>query len=1044
MEKMKTFLKEFFEDFTTKKKLIVAGVAVAAVALIVGLVILIVNLVGGNNPAGTYTVEVVTEGGKALEEVGVYVYTDDSLEDLTAVGRTDGEGKFSFESEGAVGQVITLRDVPRGYVVSDTYKIKKQDTTITLEIELLSEENIEDLTFGLGDVFVDMSVTDTEGTTYKISDLLKEKKAVVLNFWYINCGPCKSEFPFLEEAYNEYKDSLEVLAIDVVDVEDEEGVAAYKAENGLTFPMAVGNPAYEAAMKIEGYPTTVVIDRYGTIGYIHSGTVTEVETFTTLFAYFTADEYKQTTVKNISDIMASEEENPSDVEGLSEMDVTVGANGVEYVEAYKVNGMLLSIEDPDAYVVYNDKTYEPENGVVSLIVDSGDTFTPVKFGVGNKSDAEKTFKVKFSFIPGTAGAPFELGLGDVTVSVEAGNSQGVYYTYVAEMTGTITIQCKSATAGVEYDYTLYNLESYVFKTLAEDGVADDNGNVTLSVDAHKGDEIQFIVSTLPNEENEYPAGEFTFNVSMVEGEIEGGNTDDGYVITIVGEDGEGISGVTVNIMKGTEVAATVTTDENGIAKADLEEGKYTVTIVTPSGYKTDSTEYELSETKTTLNITLYEKTATTKTYTVKVVDEKGNAISNALVSVGDQYGRTNNSGTISFTLAEDNYTAIASADGYTSNSADFNGKTSITITLKKGQNSGETYSVTVVDYAGNPLKGVTVQFLQNGTPISVVEVNSNGVATAKLPSGTYTISLAGNYYCDKSNVTLTSSKKSITVLGAIKASEYEDCYFDSTTYVLNVGGTYVELKANKENYFIFTPAASGTYKITTTTPSAVVSSWNGSTSFLGGKDQSGQEIILNVKESMLGNSYILSATGVSECIFIIERTGSAVLDVNDYPWTVFSGTHTPTAKTTPTGTKVDFNVEESTYNVVLGSDGYYHLNSTSGPIVYVQLKGHKEIDFKEMLGSADDDESGVTSFRKVFYDANGNFVKKEEYTDLMRKYIACADTTYGVYPLTEDLKYMLQQGGDAQGWYTYDGAGYLFDAQVSTEQAWMFACCYFQ
>ena len=1043
MDKIKEFFKKFFEDFTTKKKILVAGIAVAVVALIVGLILLLSNKSGVNNPAGTYTVDVITEGGKALEGVTVYVYADDSLSDLVAVGRTDALGRFSFESQGAVGQVIKLQDVPRGYLVADTYTIATQNTTITLEIELFSEDKLGELTFGLGDVFVDMTVTDTEGSTYKLSELLETKKAVVLNFWYLTCNPCKAEFPYLEQAYNQYKDNLEVLAVNCVNTGENDAIAQYKAANGLTFPMASCDSAYETALKITGYPTTVVIDRYGTIGYIHSGSITEVESFTTLFEYFTADNYVQTTVKYLADIMP-EEEGSDDVEGLSELSVTVGANGVEYVEAPKVNGMLLKIEDPDAYVIYNDKTYEPENGVVSLVVDSGDTFTPVKFGVGNNSDQEKTFKVTFSFIPGSAGAPFELKLGEVSVNVEEGNTQGVYHLYVAEMTGKITVYCTSSTAGVEYSYTLYNLNTYSFKTMEEDAVTDENGVTTLTIEANKGDEIQFIVSTLPDEENKYNAGEFTFNVSMIECEIQGNGGNDGYTVTVLDENGNAVSGATVSIIKDSSIVVTLTTDANGIAKADLEAGEYTVTVEAPSEYKEDVTEYQLTETEKTLTITLYPKTIETKTYTVTVVDENGKAISGALVSVGDQYGKTNAGGNISFTLEAGNYTAIATADGYVSASADFNGQTTVKITLKKGTTSGETYSVTVVDYAGKPLKGITVQFLQNGVPVSVVEVNSNGVATTKLPSGTYTIALAGNYYCDKSNVTLTASKKSITVVAALKTDEYEECYFDSTTYVLGVGGTYVQLQANKENYFIFTPVASGTYKITTTSSSVTVSSWMGSTSFLGGKEQSGKEVTLNVKEGMLGSSFILSATGASECIFIIERTGNAILGVEDYPWSVYSGNYTPVSQTTPSGTQVSFDVETSTYNIVLGTDGFYHMNSADGPIVYVQLKGHDKIDFNAMLGSANDSESGVTSFRKVFYDDKGNYVKKEEYTDLMRKYIACADSTYGVYPLTEDLKYMLQHGGEAQGWYEHGGAGYLFDTQVNEQQSWMFACCYFQ
>ena len=53
----------------------------------------------------------------------------------------------------------------------------------------------------------------------------------------------------------------------------------YAQENGLTFPMAVGDSTWQTWMKLEAYPTTIVIDRSGTISMIHKGMITEKEPF---------------------------------------------------------------------------------------------------------------------------------------------------------------------------------------------------------------------------------------------------------------------------------------------------------------------------------------------------------------------------------------------------------------------------------------------------------------------------------------------------------------------------------------------------------------------------------------------------------------------------------------------------------------------------------------------------------------------------------------------------------------------------------------------
>lgn len=270
---------------------------IAAMVLVMGTFV----ACGNNNPSGTYTIHVVTEGGMAMEDIGIKVYTDTSKDDIVAVETTDKEGTVSFDTQGSMGDVIYLENVPTGYVVEETYEITSQETTIVLKAQLLSEENLGKVKFKLGSVFADMSVTASDGKTYKISELLKEKKAVVLNFWYLNCSPCKIEFPYMQESYETHQKDLEILALNPCDGTDAT-IEKFKSENNLTFPMAVADEDWATYMGLTAYPTTVVIDRYGTIGYIHTGMITSVEEFDTLFDFFTADDYKQSVIRKLSDI----------------------------------------------------------------------------------------------------------------------------------------------------------------------------------------------------------------------------------------------------------------------------------------------------------------------------------------------------------------------------------------------------------------------------------------------------------------------------------------------------------------------------------------------------------------------------------------------------------------------------------------------------------------------------------------------------------------------------------------------------------------------
>ncbi len=279
------------------KKMYMKKIIFACVLLIFGVFI----ACGKNEESKIYTITLTTDYGKAMEDVDVRIYTDVDKTDIVAAGKTNEDGKFSFQTTNAEGNVIFFEGDFTGYKVQEHYEIKEENTDIILTTQLLSVDSLEGVTFQLGDVFADISVVTPDGTQYLLSDLLKKKKAVVLNFWYLNCQPCKLEFPYLQEAYEEYKDVLEVLAVNPMDGTDKT-ISDFQAENGLTFPMAACDGEWTGYMGDIAFPTTVVIDRYGIVSFIHTGSITEKETFTKVFAFFTSDDYEHTTIKRLSEL----------------------------------------------------------------------------------------------------------------------------------------------------------------------------------------------------------------------------------------------------------------------------------------------------------------------------------------------------------------------------------------------------------------------------------------------------------------------------------------------------------------------------------------------------------------------------------------------------------------------------------------------------------------------------------------------------------------------------------------------------------------------
>lgn len=277
-----------------KKKIL----SVLSVALI--LCILFTGCNGGdvaNIEKVTYTVKVETQGGISLEDVMVKVYKEAELQNLQWASETDNDGVITFEAESSKTYYAVLEEVPEGYKLEKSYEINSENTVISLEIVLIDGNDISDTTIKLGSVVSDFKVISTDGKEYKISELLKTKNAIILNFWFLNCQPCKMEFPYLQQAYIDYQNKLEVIAINNVDGSND-SISDFAKDMAITFPMV----KYDGELNIASYPTTVVIDRYGTICFIHRGTVTSKEEFTKVFEFFTADDYKQTLTRNLSDI----------------------------------------------------------------------------------------------------------------------------------------------------------------------------------------------------------------------------------------------------------------------------------------------------------------------------------------------------------------------------------------------------------------------------------------------------------------------------------------------------------------------------------------------------------------------------------------------------------------------------------------------------------------------------------------------------------------------------------------------------------------------
>ncbi len=319
MEKIKNFFNKIGEafkkawDFIKSKKVLFIIIAAVLVVAIVGTSVFIAlkNKNGGadddfDRPQGNtlYTVNIKTEGGMAMSDIDVYIYTDDSLGDMIDYTKTNEEGVATFNLDKSDAYAIVLTSVPKGYKLDDSYSFDGTTKDIVLTSSLITDADISTATLGLGDVMYDFTVMESDGAEIKLSDVLKEKELVVLNFWYTTCSWCVEEFPLMNELYQDYKDDIEVIALNNYASDSNDSVKAFKAQYNLSFPMAKCPTSWSNTFAIQGYPTSIFVDRYGVICAVESGAITSKRPWVCAFDHFTADEYEQKLCKNgIADLV---------------------------------------------------------------------------------------------------------------------------------------------------------------------------------------------------------------------------------------------------------------------------------------------------------------------------------------------------------------------------------------------------------------------------------------------------------------------------------------------------------------------------------------------------------------------------------------------------------------------------------------------------------------------------------------------------------------------------------------------------------------------
>lgn len=115
----------------------------------------------------------------------------------------------------------------------------------------------------------DFALRSLKQENIRLSEQLGE--VVILNFWATWCGSCRQEMPLLDEIYLKYRRAGLVLLSINID-EDVDRAAEMAATLGVSYPVLMDSRNEVAkAYEVGTMPSTVLIDREGTIRYVSEG-----------------------------------------------------------------------------------------------------------------------------------------------------------------------------------------------------------------------------------------------------------------------------------------------------------------------------------------------------------------------------------------------------------------------------------------------------------------------------------------------------------------------------------------------------------------------------------------------------------------------------------------------------------------------------------------------------------------------------------------------------------------------------------------------------
>lgn len=382
----------------------------------------------------------------------------------------------------------------------------------------------------------------------------------------------------------------------------------------------------------------------------------------------------------------------------------------------------------------------------------------------------------------------------------------------------------------------------------------------------------------------------------------------------------------------------------------------------------------------------------------------------------------------------------------------------------------EPYGLWIVDGLGNPISNIFVKIMQNGEQVKMYPYKGEFLSMG-LEVGTYQVvldlsQLSGSYTFDESLCVLTPEKRSASIR-LFQSNPKETTVFvgypisaDYSAYYVKEGATKVTLTPNDYTFFIFAPANAAIYTITYEDNSDLTISYHGNSFFVQGLDLSADTasisklengLAVSVYASELGGEYVFAvkSDSATSCILKIKNAGDPGTRITDEPWTPYLEDTEMVEKqlnTTVSGTYTAIDLTDLSVKAIFNeSDGYYHLGSKDGPVIFIDLTTDSQ--FVDSIQTI----CANQRMGAYIYDINGNLVEKRSYNELFIQYGMAAPGEDPIkdpirIPLTQKLAEAIQSFGDKNGWWDPMSTTNIFaslGAPYNQEYAWLLFCGYY-